>query len=169
MPAKTVVQSARPFFPDEDIENILEDIGGILKSGRLMGIGGAYTQKFERLFANYIGAKHAVTTNSGTSSLDIALRSLGVKKGDEVIVPTDTFIASPNSIIFAGGKPVFADINQETLSIDFDDASNRITERTKGIMVVHLHGLICPQIEEFKNLCISPRLRFSSQRILQCV
>jgi len=87
------------------------------------------------------------------AALDNALRCLGLKSDDEVIVPTNTFIASPNSVIFAGGKPVLADINRKTLSLDFDDAKKRITDRTVGIMVVHLHGLVCPQIEKFSALC----------------
>jgi len=67
MTEKRNVQSARPFFPNEDIESILVDIRAVLGSGRLLGIGGQYTEKFEKMFANYIGTKYALTTNSGTS------------------------------------------------------------------------------------------------------
>ena len=117
MVEKIHVQSARPFFPSEDVESIIKDIRLILTSGKILGIGGEYTEKFEKMFANYIGTEYAVATNSGTSALEAALRSLGVKKGDEVIVPTNTYIASPNSVIFAGGKPVLADINLSLIHI----------------------------------------------------
>jgi dTDP-4-amino-4,6-dideoxygalactose transaminase len=147
------IPGARPYFPLEDIEDITREIKGILQSGRLLGINGEFSNRFEHMFKSYVGTKYAITTNSGTSALEIPLRCLGVERGSEVIVPTNTFIASPNSVIFAGGKPVFADINRETLCIDVDDAVERITDRTIGIMVVHIAGLICPQMDELAKIC----------------
>jgi len=151
MDKKIIVQSARPFFPTEDIESILKDTRAILQSGYLTL--GKYTEKFEQMFANYIGTKYAIATSSGTSALEIALRCLGVKNGCEVIVPTNTFLASPNSVIFAGGKPIFADIDRKTLCIDLNDVLERITNRTVGLMVVHIAGLVCPQIKELSEIC----------------
>jgi dTDP-4-amino-4,6-dideoxygalactose transaminase len=144
------VPSAKPFFKEEDISNILSDVNNVLKSGRL--ILGPYTQKFEDLFKEYIGVKYAITVNSCTTALEIALQYFNVKNC-EVIVPTNTFIATPNSVIFAGGKPVFADIKYETLCIDPDNVLEKITSKTKGIIVVHIAGLLCPQMKELKEIC----------------
>jgi len=145
------IPSAKPFFSSEDIKEILENIRAVLQSGYLTL--GPYTEKFEKMFSKYVGCKHAVAVNSGTSALEIALRCLGVKNGCDVIVPTNTFIASPNSVIFARGKPVFADIDRETLCIDVSDALERITSKTVGVMVVHIAGLVCPQIEQLLKVC----------------
>lgn len=96
--------------------------------------------------------KHAVAVNSGTSALEIALRHYKLR-GREVIVPTNTFVATPNSVIFAGGKPVFSDIRGDTLCIDPEDVEKKISSRTAGIIVVHVAGLVCPQIGELRKFC----------------
>ncbi|MCJ7633630.1 DegT/DnrJ/EryC1/StrS family aminotransferase [Candidatus Bathyarchaeota archaeon] len=150
---KRIIQVARTYFPEEDIELISKDVRTLLASGRLLGIGGIFTQRFEKAFASYIGTRYAVATSSGTSALVGALRALGVKKGSEVIVPTNTFLASPNSVMMAGGKAILSDINEKSLCLDVDDAAKRITDKTVGIMVVHIHGLVCPEIEELVDLC----------------
>jgi dTDP-4-amino-4,6-dideoxygalactose transaminase len=144
------IPSASPFFEEESIRKILKDIELTLKSGILTV--GPHVKDFETNFAEYVKVKHAVAVNSGTSSLEIALRYFKVKDR-EVIVPTNTFIATPNSVIFAGGKPVFADIRQDTLCIDPDDVKIKISPRTAGIIVVHIAGLVCPQIKELTELC----------------
>lgn len=146
------IPSAKPFFGNEDIESILKDIRDALKTGVLTQ--GPYVEKLESLFAEYVGVKHAIAVNSGTSALEIALRYFEVKDR-EVIVPTNSFVASANTVIFAGGRPILADIKPDTLCIDPDDARRRITSKTKGIMVVHLAGLICPQMKELKEICSS--------------
>ena len=146
-----MIKSSSPYFTAGDIEKIVSDVREILESGQLLF--GEYTRKFEQMFAKYVKAKHAIETNSGTSALEIALRCLEVKNGAEVIVPTNTFIASPNSVIFAGGKPVFADIERETLCIDVEDAKERLTDKTIGIMAVHIAGLISPTIDDLRELC----------------
>ena len=143
--------SARPYFPEADMPAILDDIKAVLKSGVLTS--GPYVEKFEKEFARYLGVKYAALVNSGTAALEIALRSLGVGKGDEVIVPTNTFLSSANAVIFAGSKPVLADIDADTLCIDLNDVRRRITDKTAGVMVVHIAGLVCPQIEELLDLC----------------
>ncbi len=74
-------------------------------------------------------------------------------KDSEVIVPTNTFISDPNAVLLAGGKPVFADMNPNTLGIDIDDVQRKVTEKTKGVIVVHIAGLVCPQIHEIKLFC----------------
>ena len=108
------VDPARPYFAPEDIERALSDIREILESGRL--ILGPYTRRFEEEFARYVGARCAVAVNSGTSALEATLRALGVGPGDEVIVPVNTFIATSNAVIFAGARPVFVDVEFETIN-----------------------------------------------------
>jgi len=144
------IPSAKPFFTNEDINDILRDIKGMLKNGILTQ--GPNVEKFEALFAEYVGVKHAIAVNSGTSALEIALRYFGVEDR-EVIVPTNSFVASANTVIFAGGKPVLADIKSDTLCIDPDDIRRRTTSKTKGIMVVHLAGFVCPEMKEIQGIC----------------
>ncbi len=116
------IPSAKPYFAD--IDNILEDFRKVLESSRL--IMGAYTAKFEEDFKDYIGVKYAVAVSSASAALEITLRYFDVKD-KEVIVPTNTFTACPNSVIYAGGKPVFADINPDTFCIDPASMLTQIT------------------------------------------
>jgi len=144
------ISGSFPVFSDASLTAILEDIGSMLKSGRLTD--GPYAKEFERRFAQYNDCKHAVSVNSGTAALDAALRHFKLA-GREVIVPTNTFISTPNAVIFAGGKPIFADMNPDTLGIDLEDVKRKVTDRTAGVIVVHLAGLVCPQIDELKEFC----------------
>lgn len=144
------IPSARPFFNDDDIPDILDDIKDILKGGILTQ--GPYLEKFERQFAEYIAVEHAIGVSSGTSALEIVLRYFDVRDR-EVIVPTNSFVASANTVVFAGGKPVLADIRADTLCLDPAEVQQRINEKTKGVMVVHLAGLICPQMDELMEIC----------------
>ena len=98
------------------------------------------TRKFEQLIADYVGSKYAVAVNNGTVSLTVAAMSLGVGIGDEVIVPDFTMIASPNSLILAGAKPVFVDISRKDLCLDLDKVESAITPKTKAIMFVSMNG-----------------------------
>jgi len=144
------VQSAFPSFDEKSISRILRDIELTLKSGVLTT--GPHVKDFEGKFAEYVKAKHAVAVNSGTSNLEICLRYFKVKDR-EVIVPTNTFVATPNSVIFAGGRPVFADMREDTLCVDPEDVRRKISSRTAGVIVVHIAGLVCPQIKELAELC----------------
>jgi dTDP-4-amino-4,6-dideoxygalactose transaminase len=143
-------RTAFPVFDEESIQKILSDMESTLRSGVLTN--GLHTKEFERKFAEYIQTKYAVAVNSGTSNLEIALRYFGVKNS-EVIVPTNTFIATANSVLFAGGKPVFADMREDTLCVDPIDIERRISSKTVGVIVVHIAGLVCPQIHELSKLC----------------
>src|SRR5512138_2422339 len=143
-------RSSFPYFDTRNIQLISEDIQTCLRNGVLTL--GPYTQTLEKNFAQYINTKHGVAVSSGAASLEIALRLLGVKDR-EVIVPTNTFVATPNSVIFAGGRPVFADMKEDTLCIDPKDIERKITPLTAGVIVVHIAGLVCPQISEIRNLC----------------
>jgi perosamine synthetase len=143
--------SSQPFFPEDSLQTILRNVEACLRSGMLTG--GPYLKKFEDAFAEYNHVRHAVGVNSGTASLEIALRHFGVKD-KEVIVPTNTFISTPNSVIFAGGKPVLADMQEDTLCIDPKDAKSKLTSKTVGVIVVHVAGLVCPQISELRQFCV---------------
>lgn len=101
---------------------------------------GPFVNKFENDFAKYIGVPHAIATSSGTTALHLALAAIGVGPGDEVIVPDLTFAASANAIIYCGARPVFADVELETWNLCPASLSQKITSRTKAILVVHLYG-----------------------------
>jgi dTDP-4-amino-4,6-dideoxygalactose transaminase len=142
--------SSLPYFPEESLSDILADIKLVLKSGKLTD--GPYTQEFEKKFSEYQKAKYAVAVNSGTAALDVALRFFKLA-GREVIVPTNTFVSTPNTVLFAGGKPVFADMKENTLCIDPEDIRKKLSPKTAGIIVVHIAGLVCPEIDEIKEIC----------------
>lgn len=101
---------------------------------------GAYIDRFEQAFAEYIGVKHAITVSNGTTALHLALVGLGLDEGDEVIVPTFSFIATANAVTYCGAKVVFVDSCPETFNIDPQAIAAKITPRTKGIIAVHLYG-----------------------------
>src|ERR1043166_3869860 len=101
---------------------------------------GAYIERFESAFAEFCGVKHASSCSNGTTALHLALLALGVGPGDEVIVPTLTFVATANAVVYCGGRPVFVDVQPDTWNIDPALIEAKITPRTKGIIVVHLFG-----------------------------
>lgn len=104
---------------------------------------GPKVKEFERKIANYVGTKYAIAVNSGTSGLHLCIKSLGIKDDDEVITTPFSFIASANCILFERAKPVFVDIDEETLNIDVSKIEEKITPRTKAILPVHLFGCPC--------------------------
>jgi perosamine synthetase len=102
--------------------------------------GGKYTERFEAAFAEFCGVHHAISCSNGTAALHLALMALGVGPGDEVIVPSLTFVATANAVIYCGARPVLADCDPGTWTIDADDVEAKITPRTRGIVAVHLYG-----------------------------
>ena len=106
------------------------------------------TREFEQMIADYVGSKYASVVNNGTVSLVIALMALGIKSGDEIIVPDYTMIASANAVILAGAKPVLVDIDPTNLCIDLDLVEKAITPKTKAIILVTINGRY-PAMEEF--------------------
>lgn len=101
---------------------------------------GKYISAFESTFAQFCNVKHAIATNNGTTALHLALVALGLEPGDEVIVPTVTYIATANAVRYCGAIPVFADVCPGTMNLNPKDIEKRITPRTKGIIPVHLYG-----------------------------
>jgi perosamine synthetase len=144
------IPSTKPFFSEEDIQAITDEIRIILRSGRL--ILGPYTKQLEKSFGEYCGVKHAIAVSTCTSALKIAMNYFGVQ-GKDVIVPTNTFIATANAVIFSGGNPVLADIKKDTLCLDPIDLVNKITPMTKGVIVVHIAGFPCSDIDEIQAIC----------------
>lgn len=128
------VPIAKPIIGEEEIENVVE----VLKSGMIAQ--GPKVLEFEEKFANWIGAKYGIATNSGTSALHVALLACGIGEGDEVITTPFTFIASGNAIVYTGATPVFADIDLDTYTIDPDSIEDLITDKTKAILPVQLYG-----------------------------
>ena len=128
------VPIAKPIIGDEEIENVVE----VLKSGMIAQ--GPKVEEFEERFAEWVGAEYGIAVNSGTAALHVALLSCGIGKGDEVITTPFTFIATGNSILYTGAKPVFADIDLKTYTINPESIEGLITENTKAILPVQLYG-----------------------------
>jgi perosamine synthetase len=104
---------------------------------------GRFINEFERLFSETIGIKSAAAVSNGTVALHLALLALGIKSGDEIIVPTLTYIASVNSIVYCNAEPVFVDSDPTTWQMDPNEIEKKITEKTRAILVVHLYGHPC--------------------------
>jgi dTDP-4-amino-4,6-dideoxygalactose transaminase len=102
--------------------------------------GGKRVQEFENLLSSYVGSKYAVAVNSGTAALQASLYALYIKNGDEVLLPSFTFVATANSVISVGAKPVFVDVLPQNYTMDPEDLRKKITKKTKAIMPVHLYG-----------------------------
>nr|QNO42751.1 UDP-4-amino-4-deoxy-L-arabinose--oxoglutarate aminotransferase [Methanosarcinales archaeon ANME-2c ERB4] len=120
----------------------IEEVTKVLKSKWLSM--GPVTEKFEEEFTNYLGIKHAYGVSNGTAALHIAHKVLGIKEDDEVVVPSLTFVATANSVLYCGAKPVFADITSlDDLNISPDDILEKITKKTKAITIVHYGGHPC--------------------------
>lgn len=130
-----MIPVAEPWLGEDEIKNVLDCV----KSGWVSSIG-KYVEKFEKEFVRFCGVKYGVSTSSGTTALHLALSALEIKEGDEVIVPTLTFIATANAVTYAGAKPIFVDSEIETWNIDPHKIEQKITKRTKAIVVVHLYG-----------------------------
>lgn len=124
---------------------ILAAFERVLDSGRY--VQGTEVEDFEREFAEASGARHAIAVANGTVALHVALVAAGVKPGDEVILPANTFIATAEAVAMAGARPVFTEIDGHTLNLDPVDVEARITPRTTAIIAVHLYGRIAPMAE----------------------
>jgi dTDP-4-amino-4,6-dideoxygalactose transaminase len=118
-------------------------VTSILKNGALTSaanLGGKHVQNFEKSAASFVNSKYAIAVNSGTAALQAALYALDIKKGDEVLVPSFTFVATANAVVSTGAKPVFVDILKENFTIDPNDLEKKITKKTRAIIPVHLYG-----------------------------
>jgi perosamine synthetase len=127
-----------PVFKPNYDEQELEALRPVLASGWI-GLGPKVAE-FEQRFAEYVGAKHAVAVNSATAGLHLALAALGIKSGDEVLVPSLTFVSTVHAVEYLGARPVFCDIEPDTLIMNFQDAAGKLTERTKVVVPVDYGG-----------------------------
>lgn len=128
------ITMSSPDLDESDFQGVLE----VLRSGRLAL--GAKAEEFERIVAEYLGVKHGVTVSSGTAGLHLLVCSLGLGPGDEVLVPSFTFAASVNVILYEKAVPVFVDIEPDTYNMDPDDLERKITPHCKAIMAVDVFG-----------------------------
>lgn len=131
---------------NESIQAILD----VLKSGQLAQ--GPKVDEFERAFASYIGTKYAIAVNSGTAALHVGLLAAGIAEGDEVITTPFSFIATANCCLFCGAVPIFVDIDSETYNIASHLIEEKITPKTKAIIIVHLYGQPC-DMNEILAIC----------------
>jgi perosamine synthetase len=136
---RDLIRINQPIIGKEEIEAVTE----VLKSGILTEKSGMGPRvlEFEKEFARYVGAKHAVAVSSGTAALHSALLVTGVKQGDEVVVPSFTFHSTAEVVLLCGAQPTFADIDPETYTVTADTVESALTRNTKAIVPVHLYGL----------------------------
>lgn len=134
------------YWDEEDVRMV----GEAIQSGMFWAIG-PHIERLEEMLSGYVGTKYALVFNSGTSALHAVLLACGVGKGDEVIVPSFTFIATANAPLFVGAKPVFTDIEEKTYGLDPQDVARKITPKTKAIIPIHYGGSPC-LIKELKKL-----------------
>ena len=120
--------------------NELKYVSDCIKSGWISSAG-SFVERFENAFKKYCSARYAVACSSGTAALHLVLSALGIKKGDEVIIPTFTMIATANAATYLGAKPVFVDADPVTWNMDVNKLKAKITRRTKAIIPVHTYGL----------------------------
>jgi len=149
MPHQSPVPAAKIQFLPEDRLWIAERIQEVLASGQLTL--GRYGEEFERRFASFCGLPHGVAVNSGTSSLEIILRSLDVE-GKDVLVPTNTFFATAAAVVHAGARPVLVDMDPRSFAVRPADVEACLTPRTAGFIVVHIGGLVTAEMPALAEL-----------------
>lgn len=128
----------QPTLGEKEKQNVTECLDSTWISSK-----GKFVKEFERDFSAYIGTKYGTAVNNGTVALHLALLALGIGKGDEVIVPALTYVASVNTIRYTGATPVFVDSLADTWQVDPDDIERKITKNTRAIIPVHLYGYPC--------------------------
>lgn len=129
---------AEPELEEEELANVVQAV----RSGWVSSQG-KFVRMFEEGFARYGGAKYGIATSNGTVALHLALTALGIGPGDEVLVPSLTFVATANAVVYTGARPVFIDSHPDYWCMDPDKVEEKITPRTRGIITVHLYGHPC--------------------------
>lgn len=129
-----MIQVFKPYMDEEEVDAVRK----VILSGWI-GLG-PVTAEFEQRFAKFCHVDHAVAVNSATAALDLAMRLIGIGHGDEVIVPTITFVSTAHVVSYNLGTPIFADVDPVTLNIDIEDVKRKLTPRTKAVIAVHYGG-----------------------------
>jgi perosamine synthetase len=155
-----------PFVGREEISVVTS----ILKNGALTSAanqGGKYVQDFEKSVSTFVNSKYTIAVNSGTAALQAALYALDIKHGDEVLIPSFTFVATANSVYSTGAKPIFVDILKENFTMDPNDLQKKITKKTKAIVPVHLYGNVAylDKISEIAKKFNIPIIEDSAQSL----
>jgi dTDP-4-amino-4,6-dideoxygalactose transaminase len=138
-----------PCFPEDEIDAVCK----VLRSGKVNYWTGNEGRLFEKEFAAAVECRHAVAVTNGTAALEIALHSLGVGSGDEVIVPSRTFLASATCVVMRGAKPVFADVDITSQTITVESIRKVLSPQTKAIIAVHLAGWPCEMVPILELAC----------------
>ncbi len=148
-----MISIAKPVAGEEEAAKVREVIlSGMMASGDIV-------HNFEETFATFCGAEYGIATTNGTTALHAALLAAGIAPGDEVIVPAFTFFASASSVSMCGAKPVFADVLPDTFNIDPKSVEQKITDKTKAVIGVHIFGQCC-NAPALKNICKKHNLTF---------
>jgi perosamine synthetase len=153
--SKQLIRSSKPIFPAEDINQLLLDVREVLENGQFRN--GKNVGIFEKMVAKYVGVGNAIAFDSDSSAYETALRYFGVE-GGEVVVCTNSFVSVPNSVVAVGGKVVFADIKEDTLSMDPESLRQNISPKTRGVIVTHIAGFPNPDLKEIMTICKERKL-----------
>ena len=143
------INIAEPFFSPEDKTLIHKELDAILDTKLSMG---KHVKEFENEFSKKVGTKYAIAMNSCTSALEAALTYYNIQ-GKEVIVPTQTFIATGMAVHLSGGKPIYSEIKENDLCLDIEDIKKKTTKNTVGIIIVHMAGYISSDIDKIRDYC----------------
>ncbi|PJI10257.1 MULTISPECIES: DegT/DnrJ/EryC1/StrS family aminotransferase [Clostridium] len=144
------IRSLKISFGKEERKSILNKIDECLSTGQISQ--GKNVEKFENEVAKYIGVKHAIAVNSGSGAIEVVMRVLGVK-GKEVLIPTNTFMATATGVMFAGGKVKLLDADPKTFSVTLNEIKRKVTKNTAGVIIVHIGGIVTPEIIKIRNWC----------------
>jgi dTDP-4-amino-4,6-dideoxygalactose transaminase len=145
-----------PFHRAPVGEEEAQAVSAVIRSGWMTM--GPKTFEFEKEFAKYVCAQHAIAVSTGTAALHLSLEAAGIQVGDEVLLPTTTFTATAEAVTYVGARPVLVDVDPITMNIDPEDAARRITSKTRAIIPVHLGGQPC-EMDEIQALARMHRLR----------
>jgi perosamine synthetase len=143
--SQSIIPWAKPLFLGNEQKYVSKALQSTWVSS------GEFVDKFEEDFRMFHNVKYGLTTSSGTSAIQLALLALGIKEGDEVIVPGFSFVTPANMVLAQKAKPVFIDIDEKTWCIDVDKIEQRITNKTKAIIVVHIYGNVC-EMDKIRQL-----------------
>ena len=146
-----MIPITKPYFGAEELRAVQVP----LESGWV--VQGVFVKEFEKRFSNFTGTPFSIATTSCTTALHVAVAALGLKPGDEVIVPAFTWVSTPNVVEYMGAKPVFCDIDLKTFNINTDQINSLLTSRTVGIIPVHLFGL-CADMESILQIARNHKL-----------